>query len=144
MNNALNGIRLAFKERNMRIHLCAAFYVIAAGLIVNITADEWRSIMLCIGLVMGMECLNTGLEALCDTLRPEKDRGIKAAKDAAAGGVLISAAVSAIIGGCIFFNADSLSKAAAFITGRPVIFSLLVLLLPAWVYYIVRSKKDGK
>ena len=45
--------------------------------------------ILCSGLVFLAEVMNTALEYLADTVRPEADPGIGRAKDAAAGAVLI-------------------------------------------------------
>lgn len=54
---------------------------------------------------IGGELINTAIEKLCDGISGEFKVYIKAAKDIAAGGVLVTALVSAIIGILIFGNA---------------------------------------
>ena len=101
-------------QRNMRVHLCFAFYVIIAGFVTHISAAEWAAVLICIGLVMALECLNTSIESLCDTVHPEKTEGIRITKDAAAGAVLCSALASAVVGGIVFFNEQKVTAALQF------------------------------
>ena len=68
----------------MRIHLCVAWYVLAGGFVTQLRPAEWCAVLLCFGLVLGLECVNTALEALCDRTCPERDPLIGKAKDAAA------------------------------------------------------------
>lgn len=97
------GIISAFKEeRNMKIHFLTMFIVIVLGFIFKIEPVEW---MICIGLfggVIGAEMFNTAIETVVDMVSPYKNEKAKIAKDVAAGGVLIWAIVSAIIGAIIF------------------------------------------
>lgn len=97
---ALDGLwhMLRF-EHNARIHACAtlAAVLVCAGL--GLRAEDWRWIVLMIGLVWICEALNTALEAVCDTLSPAPHHGVRVAKDVAAGAVLVSALVAVVIGG---------------------------------------------
>lgn len=90
------------QERNMRIHLTAAILVIAAGTILRISAAEWMICLILFGLVMSLEMVNTALEAVVDLVTQEKKPLAKKAKDAAAGAVLVSAIMAAVIGLMIF------------------------------------------
>jgi len=69
----------------------------------RISAADWRWILLSIGLVLAAEAFNTALERACDAASPDFHPLVKAAKDAAAGGVLIAAATSAAIGGLTLY-----------------------------------------
>jgi diacylglycerol kinase len=51
---------------------------------------------------MAAELLNTSLEALADTLHPQRAEGIGRAKDAAAGAVLVTAILAGIVGSIVF------------------------------------------
>ncbi len=94
---------MVFKsERNMQIHLIVAFLVVIAGSLLNINLIEWCLCLLCFGLVMGAEMVNTTLENIVDLVSPQKHKLAGKAKDIAAGAVLITAIVSAIIGLIIF------------------------------------------
>lgn len=116
-------------ERNMRVHLCFAFYVIIAGFVTHISAAEWAAVLICIGLVTALECLNTALESFCDTVHPEKAEGIKATKDAAAGAVLSAAIVSAVVGGIVFFNEQKVTAALEYFKHHTAAALVIILTL---------------
>jgi diacylglycerol kinase len=103
VGNGLRGIGFALKtQRNFRIQLATAIAVVIAGLWLKISAGEWLAIVLASGLVLAAELLNTGLEALADTVHPERAEGIGRAKDAAAGGVLLCSVVAGVVGFIVF------------------------------------------
>ena len=89
-------------ERNMQWHCAAGAVVIAAGWFFALAAWEWIAIVLCIGLVIATECLNTALERLADRVCREEDPLIKQAKDCGSAGVLVAAIASAVVGALIF------------------------------------------
>jgi diacylglycerol kinase (ATP) len=97
------GIRIGFgTETNMKIHFIIAVLVIIAGLYFSISAYEWIACLLCIGLVLGMEMLNTAIESVVDLASPKLHPLAAKAKDVAAGAVLICAIIAVIIGLIIF------------------------------------------
>lgn len=100
---AIEGLKYLFgNEGNAQVHLMATVLVVAAGFIFGISAMEWIAVLLCIGMVICAEAMNTAIEKLCDKVSPEKDPLIKIAKDVAAGGVLVLAVISVIIAAIIF------------------------------------------
>ena len=100
---ACNGIKTCFvSERNFRVHVVAAFIVLACSVVLQISTAEWMAVIFCIGFVITMEMLNTAIEKLCDVDHPEMHPGIKMIKDISAGAVLIAALVSTITGLVIF------------------------------------------
>lgn len=102
-SNAARGIAYLFKsQRNARIEIIIATMVIASGILFHISTIEWALILLCISLVLGFEGFNTALELLADKVHPEIDPEIGKVKDVAAGAVLITSIVAAIIGFIIF------------------------------------------
>ncbi len=101
--NAYRGIRtVARTERNMRIHLIFAILVIFFGTLFLISPLEWMICLLCFGLVIGMEMMNTAIETLVDLVSPQKQKLAGKAKDIAAGAVLVSAVMAAVAGLLIF------------------------------------------
>lgn len=101
--NALRGIgRTVRCERNMRIHLAAATYVVFFGFLAELDTSRWGAVLLCCGVVMAAELINTALENLCDAVHPEQNPKIGAAKDAAAGAVLALAAASVAVAVAVF------------------------------------------
>jgi len=100
---AFHGLWSLLKnEHNSRIHFLAAIVVIAIGLALKINLMEWSLLVIVIGLVIISELLNTSLETLADLVEPEWNERIMKAKDYAAAAVLISAVISAVVGGFIF------------------------------------------
>lgn len=89
-------------QSNARIELIIAGIVIITGFLLRISSAEWIIILLCIALVLSMEGINTSIEIFADKLHPEFDKEIGKAKDVAAGAVLITALITAIIGIIIF------------------------------------------
>lgn len=90
------------KERNMKIHCTAIVLVVLAGLFFRITVEQWCICLILFGIVASLELVNTAVEAVVDLVTEEKKPLAKIAKDTAAGAVLFSAIISAVIG-CIIF-----------------------------------------
>jgi len=103
--HAFRGIELVLRERNMQVHVIAVVVVTLAGIILEIEIFEWLIILLCFGLVMSLEAVNTALEDVCNKLRDDLKLSYdstKNARDISAGAVLISAGMSVVIAGIIF------------------------------------------
>lgn len=90
-------------ERNIKIHLAVTILVILFGFLLHISLVEWLFCLFLFGLITSLELVNTAVEAVVDLATAQKDPLAKKAKDAAAGAVLYSAIIAAIIGGIIFF-----------------------------------------
>ncbi|MDD5888857.1 MAG: diacylglycerol kinase family protein [bacterium] len=100
---AINGVFSAFfTERNMKIHVSMMLLVIFCGILLKIEPYEWLICILCFGLVIGGELVNTAIETVVDLVMPDINEQAKKAKDIAAGSVLVVAIASAIIGLLIF------------------------------------------
>jgi diacylglycerol kinase len=89
-------------QRNMRVHLAAALAAIVAGAILRIGAADWAAVLAVIGLVLTAETLNTVVEALVDLCTDEYHPLAKAAKDMAAGAVLIASAAAVGVAVAVF------------------------------------------
>ena len=102
---AIDGIHLASKDRNMKVHLLATGVVILLGFFFSLSFTEWALLFLCIGFVLSAELFNTSIEKLCDCivlLNKDAYEKMGAPKDLAAGAVLVVSIASAIIGTLIF------------------------------------------
>lgn len=100
---AFEGIFTCIRqERNMKIHLAAAVLVVIFGIVCGLSAAEWCICLVLFGLVMALELVNTAVESVVDLVTEERKPLAKAAKDTAAGAVLI-AAIMAAAAGCIIF-----------------------------------------
>lgn len=101
--NAWAGIVVAVKEEaHMKIHLLAAFIVVLLGFIFRLSAQEWLVLLVVIALVISLELMNTAIERAVDLVTKEFHPLAKAAKDIAAGAVLVAAVVAGIVGAIIF------------------------------------------
>lgn len=100
---ALDGIEyLVRTQRSFRLHLLVAAAVVAAGLGLGVGATEWEILVVTIALVIMTEALNTGIELAVTLASPELRPEAKAAKDVAAGAVLMSAITAVVVGIAIF------------------------------------------
>ena len=92
-------------QRNMKIHLAATVVVVVAGFACQLQPREWCAVVLCIGMVCALECVNTAVEAAVDLTTDEYHPLAKVAKDCAAGAVLIAAMASVVVGLIVFIGA---------------------------------------
>lgn len=96
---AWHGLRLAVcRESSFRTHLLAAAGVLAVLLALRPALVWWAVLALASGLVLVAELLNSALEALVDHLHPERHPEIGAAKDIAAGAVLVASLIAVGVG----------------------------------------------
>ncbi|MFC4808236.1 diacylglycerol kinase family protein [Paenibacillus sp. GCM10023250] len=97
------GVRAAVRtEANMRLHLAAVALVNAAGWLAGLSRPEWLAIVIAQGAVLAAELLNTAVERVVDLVSPDPHPLAKAAKDAAAGAVLVTAVMALIVGLIVF------------------------------------------
>lgn len=100
---AFKGIGYAATTQlNFRVHLVATITAIFMGIWLQIAADEWRWILLCITLVLVTELFNTAIETLTDLVSPGYNEKAGRVKDVAAAAVVV-AALFAFITGIIIF-----------------------------------------
>lgn len=101
--HAFDGWRfLVRNEPNMRIHLGFAALASLIGAWLRISPSEWRWLIVAMTLVLAAEALNTAVEQACNAISRSYNPAIKAAKDVAAGAVLIAALAAALIGLSVF------------------------------------------
>ncbi len=94
-----DGLTYAFRtQRNFRIHVIIGALVIALSVFLRLQLIEIAIISLTIGAVLGMELLNTAIEAVVDlTVKQNYHELARIAKDCAAGAVLISALAAVLV-----------------------------------------------
>ncbi|MBI1210201.1 MAG: diacylglycerol kinase family protein [Alphaproteobacteria bacterium] len=103
IRHALAGLGLMLRtQHNAWIHLGATIVVVAMGLFLGLTTEAWLALILAIVIVWIAEALNTAFELLCDVASPDFHPLVKAAKDVAAGAVLLSAIAAAVVGTIVF------------------------------------------
>lgn len=88
---ALNGIRLVFRRENSFRTQSALALSAGAGCLLLAPGPGWAAaVALSSGLVLALELVNAAVEYLADHLHPGFAPEIGAAKDAAAGAVLVA------------------------------------------------------
>ncbi len=110
LHHSVDGIIKAFKtERNLRIDYFCAVCVLLAGIVLGLNKTEFVCLCLTVGFVIFSEMINSVAEYIVDLVTDKYDDRAKAAKDIAAGGVLISSSISVIV--AYFLFADKLQNA---------------------------------
>lgn len=100
---AIQGIVYAFRtQRNVRIHVAAAVLVLLAAWAVGVPGAGVALLAGAIGTVLAAELFNTAIEAVVDLVTPQYHPLAGAAKNVAAGGVLVLAAAAVVIGFLVF------------------------------------------
>ena len=90
-------------QRNMRFHIGAAGAVTGLALLCGVTGYEVLALLLTIGGVMALECVNTAVENAVDLAsKGKKSEYARAAKDCAAGAVLVFCMAAVGVAVCIF------------------------------------------
>jgi diacylglycerol kinase len=96
---ALEGISHAWRtQRNFRIQVVLAIAALIVFALLHASLPAFAILALTIAFVLAFETMNTALEALVDLVSPERHALAKAAKDAAAGAVLIAALGAVAVG----------------------------------------------
>jgi diacylglycerol kinase (ATP) len=85
-------------ERASWIHGVATVGAFATGVMLQISAQDWRWIIFAVLAVWSAEAFNTAIESLCNVLSPEPNEHVRIAKDVGAGAVLVISMGAAITG----------------------------------------------
>ena len=101
---AFVGLVSSLKDRSIQIQYVLAILACIAAWMIGCNYYEWLAVLLCIGLVIVAEILNTCIEKLCDLYSTEKNEKIKYIKDLAAGGVLFVSLIALTVGILIFVH----------------------------------------
>jgi diacylglycerol kinase (ATP) len=96
------GILLLKTEASIQVQFVIAMLTIIAGFYFHISTTEWILQIICIGLVMTAEGLNTAIEGIADFIHPDFHSKIGRIKDIAAGAVGIAALIAVVVA-CIIY-----------------------------------------
>ena len=96
---AFEGIGYVFlTQKNAQIHLIIIIVVLALAFWLAIPLRDLALILLTIGVVLGVEFINTALEKIIDLVSPGQHPLAKITKDVSAGAVLLLAIIAVLIG----------------------------------------------
>lgn len=101
--NAFDGIFWAFRTQpNFKVHITLSLAAILLGLYLKVTFTEITILVLTIVFGLGVEMINTSIEAMTDLISTQHHQSAKIAKDVAAGMVLLTA-MGTVIVACFIF-----------------------------------------
>ncbi|WP_159459715.1 diacylglycerol kinase family protein [Scatolibacter rhodanostii] len=142
--DAFRGIWCTVKsERNMRIHLTSASYVLFAAFSLKLTRMEIAVLMMTIGVVISAEMLNTAIEKHCDFNQKNYCGPIRDVKDIAAGAVLMTAITAVFVGVMILWRESLWVFLWSFVQYPVKGILLLVSLVIAWFFIFWGPLKIG-
>ena len=102
---ALNGLLYCLKtQRNMKIHLIAAFFIIIISLFAKLSRTDIMMLIFAISLVLICEMINTAIEKSIDLFTEKFHPLAKISKDVAAGAVFVASFNAVVIGYLVFFS----------------------------------------
>lgn len=125
-------------ERNMRIHTIFMIYmysILALSDWFTLSRTDWALIFIANAIVTMGELVNTAVEKTVDLVTEEKHPLAKAAKDAAAGAVLICAIFAVCVGICVLFQKDAFVSMYEYFKGHVIaLVCLAISLVPAFAF----------
>ena len=96
------AIKLISTEHSIMVQTSAAVLLVIAGFYFDISHEEWLIQTLAIGLVLGIEGVNTAVEKVADFIHPEFHERIGFIKDISAGAVFFAAMAAIAIFSIIY------------------------------------------
>lgn len=137
LNCAIDGVLYAARtQKHMRYHFLGAAAVLLVSLFLKVSAVEFVLLAISISFVLFAEMINTAVEAAVDMVTTEFHPLAKAAKDVAAGSVLLSV-IGAVVTGYLILSSYifPLYKELLAMIGTPSelasVVSLLVVVISA-------------
>lgn len=99
---AKGAFKLITTEHSVMVQSSIGVLITLAGFYFDINKTEWLVQTLAIGLVLGIEGLNTAVEKIADFIHPEYHERIGFIKDIAAGAVFFAAITAIAIAAIIY------------------------------------------
>lgn len=145
MKKFLKGFKFAFKgilyciknERNMRIHTVAAVYILVFARFFELSKTDYAILIVTIAMVLAAETFNTSLERVANRFGMEYNRLIEAAKDTAAGAVLILALGAIGVALCLFTQPNGYINIYNHLISNPWALAILVISFIIALIYII-------
>ena len=102
IKNSIVGLVYAYRyEQSLWIHGIATIFTISLGIIFQIKFWEWAVVFIALGIILGMELINTAIEAVVDLVTLEIHPLAKIAKDCGSAASFIMSFVALVI--CLCF-----------------------------------------
>lgn len=152
MKNLIKSFGYAFSgigycicnERNMRIHLCFAAYMIGFLTVYDffeVSKAEFAVLVGLCALVMALEAVNTAVEKAVDLATKERNELARISKDAAAGAVLIAAIASVVAGIAVLYQPDAFAAMFEYYKANIPVFIGFVISFVASLVFVFAGPK---
>ena len=100
---SIEGLIYAYRyEQSLWIHAIATIFSVSLGIIFRIKLSEWAIVFIALGVILGMELINTAIEAAVDLVTLETHPLAKIAKDCGSAASFILALVAIVISLFVF------------------------------------------
>lgn len=107
---SMEGLIYAYRyEQSLWLHAIATIFSICLGIIFRIKLSEWAIVFIALGIILGMELINTAIEAAVDLVTLEIHPLAKIAKDCGSAASFIMTLVAIVI--CLFVFGPYFMKA---------------------------------
>ena len=124
-------------ERNFRVHMAVAAYVLLLALYFSLSRGEWAALLAVVALVLAAEAVNTAVEQVVNLASPRRRTRARVAKDVAAGAVLLCAAGALAAGLFLFLRPEAFAAMQADFLRCPWKPALLAASLPLAVWFVI-------
>lgn len=124
-------------ERNFRVHMAVAAYVLLLAPYFSLSRGEWAALLAVVALVLAAEAVNTAVEQVVNLASPRRRTRARVAKDVAAGAVLLCAAGALAAGLFLFLRPEAFAAMQADFLRCPWKPALLAASLPLAVWFII-------
>lgn len=100
---SVDGLNYAYRyEQSLWIHAVFTILAISLGIIFRIKLSEWAIVFVALGVILGMELINTAIEATVDLVTLEINPLAKIAKDTSSAATFVISFVALIIALFVF------------------------------------------
>ena len=124
-------------ERNFRVHMAVAAYVLLLAPYFSLSRGEWAALLAVVALVLAAEAVNTAVEQVVNLASPRRRTRARVAKDVAAGAVLLCAAGALAAGLFLFLRPEAFAAMQADFLRCPWKPALLAASLPLAVWVVI-------
>lgn len=96
---SVEGLKYAYRyEQSMLIHVIFTVIVVVLNIVLHVSGFEWLIMMLCIGMTLAAELINTAVEAAVDLVTLEIHPLAKIAKDCSSAATFVLSLMAIAIG----------------------------------------------
>ena len=124
-------------ERNFRVHMAVAAYVLLLAPYFSLSRGEWAALLAVVALVLAAEAVHTAVEQVVNLASPRRRTRARVAKDVAAGAVLLCAAGALAAGLFLFLRPEAFAAMQADFLRCPWKPALLAASLPLAVWFVI-------